>query len=267
MFSTAFTYMAVSVVFDPDAEAFIIAAGITSTSEQIAINNLVIGMKSFGLWNLMKAVYPFAGSTASSHKWNLKDPRDLNAAYRLTFFGGWTHASTGATPNGTNGYAETHLNPSTHLSTNSTHLSIYLTTNNAPIVPAADPIEIGSYESPTQALLLQQGLATTINTRNLGAVVSGAQTNRLGLGITSKTSATVTTVYKNGVSVASGNSAGSLPTFSIWIGNGNLNPTYPNGWTNNTFVFASIGSSLTSTNASNLYTLVQAYQTALSRQV
>jgi hypothetical protein len=264
MFSTAFSFMN---RLDPNAQAFITAAGITSTSEQNAINGLVIGLKSFGLWNLMKAVYPFAGSTATTHKWNLKDPRDLDAAYRLTFFGGWTHGSTGATPNGTNGYAETHLTPSTHLSTNSTHLSIYLSTNNASIVPSADPIEIGAFNSTTQALLLQQGYATTINTRNLGAVVSGAQTNRLGLGITSKTSATVTTVYKNGVSVASGNSGGSLPTFEIWIGNANLPTTYAQGWTNNTFVFSSIGSSLTSTDASNLYTLVQAYQTALSRQV
>ena len=54
----------------------------------------------------MKALYPFVGGTATSHKFNLKDPRDLDAAFRLQFNGGWTHNSNGVTPNGTNGYAD-----------------------------------------------------------------------------------------------------------------------------------------------------------------
>ena len=31
----------------------------------------------------MKAIYPFVGGTATTHKFNLKDPADINAAFRL----------------------------------------------------------------------------------------------------------------------------------------------------------------------------------------
>jgi hypothetical protein len=93
------------VVYDTNALAFITAAGITDSIQQSAINTLVVGMKADGLWALMQVIYPFIGSTASAHKWNLKDPRDLDAAYRLTFYGGWTHSNTGITANGTNAYA------------------------------------------------------------------------------------------------------------------------------------------------------------------
>ena len=44
--------------FDANAQAFISAAGITNPTQQNAINQLVIDLKTYGLWNKMKAVYP-----------------------------------------------------------------------------------------------------------------------------------------------------------------------------------------------------------------
>ena len=96
---------------DPDAQAFITAASITDPTQQSAINQLVVDLKGYGVWTKMKALYPFCGSTASQHKWNLKDPRDLDAAFRLVFNGGWTHSVNGALPNGTNAFANTYFNP------------------------------------------------------------------------------------------------------------------------------------------------------------
>ena len=100
-------------IFDADAQAFITAAGITDNTQKSAVNKLTVDTKAAGIWVKSKAIYPFVGGTASSHKWNLKDPQDTNAAFRLTFTGGWTHSSTGALPNGTNGYANTFFNLST----------------------------------------------------------------------------------------------------------------------------------------------------------
>ena len=68
---------------DADAQAFITAAGITDSTQQSAIDTLVKQLKGYGIWSKMKAVYPFVGGTATTHKYNLKDPRDLNAAFRL----------------------------------------------------------------------------------------------------------------------------------------------------------------------------------------
>jgi len=117
------------VSFDPDAQAFITAAAITNPIQQNAINQLVLDLKAYSIWTKFKALYPFVGGTATTHKYNLKNPLDTNAAFRLVFNGGWTHSANGALSNGTNGYADTFLNPSISLSQNSTNLSYYSRTN------------------------------------------------------------------------------------------------------------------------------------------
>src|SRR5262245_27713895 len=94
------------VVFDSDAQAFITAAGITDDTQEAALHTLVIAAKANGWWTKCFAIYPMVGGSASSHKYNLKDPQDTNGAYRLDFQGGWSHTSSGADPNGTTGYAD-----------------------------------------------------------------------------------------------------------------------------------------------------------------
>ena len=135
--------------FDPDASAFITAAGITDQTQKTAINQLVIDLKSGGLWNKMKAIYPFVGGTASAHKFNLKDPRDLDAAFRLSFNGGWTHSATGALPNGANATANTYAKPSDIATQDSIHLSYYSRTDTGRQLQ----VEMG-VETPYYAYLL-----------------------------------------------------------------------------------------------------------------
>ena len=88
---------------------------ISDSTIETALCNLVEGMKSDGIWTKMKAIYPFVGGTADTHKYNLKDPRDLDAAFRITWAGGVTHASTGVKGNGTSGYGDTKWAASVHL--------------------------------------------------------------------------------------------------------------------------------------------------------
>ena len=102
----------VFAAFDADAQAFITAAGLTNPTQQRAVNTLVLSLKANNIWTKMRAIYPFVGGTASTHKWNLKNPLDTNAAFRLVFFGGMTHSANGIQGNGTNSYANTFLNPS-----------------------------------------------------------------------------------------------------------------------------------------------------------
>ena len=76
---------------DPDAQAFLTAAAITDPTITSAIDTLVVQLKADSIWSKMKALYPFVGGTASTHKYNLKNPLDTDAAFRLVFNGGWTH--------------------------------------------------------------------------------------------------------------------------------------------------------------------------------
>ncbi len=112
---------AVAIVYDADAQLFFdaeTAAGVTLTTTQTdAVNQLVIDLKAASIWTKMKAIYPIVGGTATAHKFNLKNPLDTNAAFRLVFFGGVTHSSSGFFGNGTNAYADTFLIPGTNFST------------------------------------------------------------------------------------------------------------------------------------------------------
>ena len=146
------SYVSAGVSNDADAQAFIDAAGITDATQQSAINTLVTDLKGYGIWTKMKAIYPFVGGTSSTHKWNLKDPRDLDAAFRLVFAGGITHSSTGALWNGTNGYANTYLSPATSLTTSSGHFSYYSRSN---------PANAAQYEMGTSEVI--GGLAVRFN--------------------------------------------------------------------------------------------------------
>jgi hypothetical protein len=126
---------------DTDSQAFLNATSITDTTISTAINNLVIDLKDAGLWNLMDAIYPMVGGTSTTHKFNLKNPADTDAAFRLNFQGGWTHDSSGAKPDGVSGtYADTFAVPNTLFTTTDGSFSYYSFTNNA----AADDVEIGA---------------------------------------------------------------------------------------------------------------------------
>ncbi len=117
--------------YDTDAEAFITSASLTDVTQKAAVNTLVNDLKRFGLWTKIKAFYPFVGGNATSHKFNLKDPRDSNDAYRLTFSGGWTHSSMGIKGNNSNTVANTNLSLRTVFGATSTEhsLGIYINEN------------------------------------------------------------------------------------------------------------------------------------------
>lgn len=91
------------------ADAFLLATGITDPTITAAINTLVNDLIGYGIWNKIFAIYPFVGGTATTHKFNLKDPQDTNAAFRLVFSGGITHNASGVTGNGVNGSYNTNF--------------------------------------------------------------------------------------------------------------------------------------------------------------
>jgi len=109
--------------YDENALAFIIAANITNSSQKQAVNYLCVALKQLGLWNGAKAIYPYVGGTESQHKFNLKDPRDLDAAYRITWSGTLSHDSNGVTY--TNGIGETYLNALSVFGTNYPYVANY----------------------------------------------------------------------------------------------------------------------------------------------
>ena len=112
-----------------DAQAFITAASITDSTQQNAIIQLVTDLKTANIWSKMRAIYPFVGGTASSHRFNLKDPRQVSGAFYITFYGGGTHSLNGYQPDGATAYGNTSFIANNHLTNSSGHISIYSRTN------------------------------------------------------------------------------------------------------------------------------------------
>jgi hypothetical protein len=255
-------------ITDGDALSFVNAANISNETQQSAINTLVTDLKGAGLWSKMKAIYPFVGGTAASHKWNLKDPRDVDAAFRLTFSGGWTHSSTGADPNGTNAYSNTFLVPNTSLTNTSTHLSIYLREDSNGLY-----FDIGSAQVDSSRIM-------DIYARYLGNAlgdsgnytisrISVAVANSLGFYNVKRTANNNLKLFKNGIEIGSNTSTDTtlLPTANVYISAALPGDTNVQQYSPREVAFATIGDGLTDTDAANLYTIVQKYQTTLGRQV
>jgi hypothetical protein len=252
-----------TIPFDPNAQAFIDAAAITDPTQQSAINSLVIGLKADGLWTSMYAIYPFVGGTASTHKWNLKDPRDLNAAYRLVFNGGWVHSSTGVTPNGINGYADTYFDG------NVGAIGNYHRVTPFAMGTKVDFWEGGDYPVYNQPFIQLIGNGGTIqNSQNFENTMNPA-----GSGPFSHvTYDTQQRLYVNGNLVNSAafyDGPPSAPSgYPVWVGGRNDNSRYGSPYFGlGTSSFSFISNTLNSTESTNLYNRVQAFQTALNRQV
>ena len=261
---------------DGDARAFVSAAGITNSVQMRAIDNLVTSLKSAGIWTKMKAIYPFVGGTANSHKFNLKDPRDLDAAYRLVFSGGWTHTSTGALPNGTTGYADTKLIPSSAISNqSSSHLSLYSNTNSFPTVNATIKANGGYTFSPLKGLQIgywKRGSGQNTYYFQIGGgteiLVDTATPTSQGFLLGSRTSSTASKLYQNNNTLGSSSTltTDGLPSAVMYLGARNGNSIIEQ-YHNLNHQFTSIGDGLTDAEATAFYNAVQTYQTALGRAV
>jgi len=256
-----------AAAFDADAQAFFTAASITDSTQKSAVNQLVLDLKSYNIWSKMKAIYPIVGGSAATHKWNLKDPRDLNAAYRLLFTTGWTHSSTGMLPNGTSAYAQTSLNGTTALTANNSHVSFYSRTNsdNIGMDFGNTANAFGSITRSANALIsdfLGNGSQFSASPDRL----QPANTSSNAFFIFSSTSTNIK-IYKNNTTLVSKGSAtaSAYPNTEILLSYGTTSGA--NRYSNRELSFASIGDGLSDAEASNFRTAVQAYQTTLSRNV
>lgn len=254
-----------AIVFDTDAQAFITATGITDSTQQNAINTLVLDLKGYSIWTKFKAIYPFVGGTATTHKYNLKDPRDLDAAFRLSFIGGWTHASTGVSANGTTGYADTFVVPNVDLTLNGAGVSYYARETKAGSVYFKNGPIMGAGTGTSELGFFVDYNDNKDYFANNNAESTGTQLlNTTGLFHNTRIVSTGYKVYRNGVVRYTQNSASVNRTASkIFIAK-------LNGYGDLTEVecaFSAIDTGLTDTESANFYTAVQAFQTSLARQV
>jgi len=212
---------------DSDAQAFLTAASITNIVQQKAVNDLVIALKGYSIWNKMKA---------------------------------------GMLPNGTSDYANTSLNSLTNLTSTSNHLSFYSRSTSVGL-----ECEIGNADTVTQKFF-QLRAASNFASGGAGTAVNFTTTlDAKGFWIGSKRADNDREVYLNGISQSTITTNDTTVLFNgnVYISARNQASSSPPTalYSTKQCAFASIGDGLTDTEAANFYTAVQAFQTALGRQV
>lgn len=231
-----------NVEWDADAVAFMTATGIpnnntlyhpstvyaiTGKKLWILINEHVKELKgrgrintSYNLWSKCKAIYPVIGNTAAMQKWNLKDARDLDVAFRLTYVtptGGHVHDGRGLFASGTS-YALTQLNPSIDLLLDDVHISHYV----VPITSGGNwstAYEMGVFANGTNNGLFKRSRAN--NDPDLGtdnAVNSNLNSDFITKGrytILFRTAAATQKHCRDGVVTSSARTSGALANINF----------------------------------------------------
>jgi len=268
IYEAPFTYEAEATAF------FAVNTGLT-TPQKDAVNDLVLELKAIG-WSKFQAIYPMIGGTADAHKWNLVNPVNSDAAFRLQFFGTWSHDASGADPDGSTAYANTFfhplernpgITPADLSNINSFHFSYYSGENTAPgassdrvlfgYVGGADNIVWDNFN--TSGKYIQHGDAITTNLTS--------QTVFNGLSTISRSSQTSSKAYFGASQVGSTVTTSrnqTTTTQSIYLGAQN-NAGTARWFGNYKCQFFSCGPSLSDAEVSALNTAVTNFQTALSR--
>ena len=252
---------------DPDAQAFITAAAITNPTQQAAINTLVVDLKGYSIWTKMKAVYPYVGGTATTHKFNLKNPLDTNAAFRILWSGDVTHSSNGVQFGGVNGYGVTNYNVSLNNTADNISAGVYLRTNS--IVAAPSFSAIGSSFSGIElwAKNTDNNTYYAVNSDILSGNGNFVSDTR-GMFVVSKLAVNQKVIYRNGIQLSSNIyvAANLSPNFIVHVGARNIQGVISN-YDSRQHAFQYIGDTLTAAEVGNLTTAVQAFQTTLGRSI
>lgn len=204
---------------------------------------------------------------SNQFKYNLVNPVDSDAAFRLVFNGGWTHSANGATPNGTNGYADTYLIPSTSLTAHNIHLSYYSRTNSA--VAASNTMGSASSEYCRLVVRRTSDIAFNIISDATVGLSQYTVTDSRGLFVANAPSINTRKFYQNGVAktpvsqTTLGTNGLSTNKIVLAANNNGVILEYDNKQT----AFASIGDGLLDAEATALYNRVQNFQLALNRAV
>lgn len=251
-----------TINIDSNAKKLIDSASITDDVQKSALNTLVRELKDSLIWDSLVAIYPFIGGTESSHKWNLKNVSNTDAAHRIVFSGTWTHNSSGADPNGVNAYANTYYAPSLHAISTSRHMAFY----------SGEDVGTGRDMGATNGPLWGDNMhieyidgsgGGQLGSSGFGLASAGVSS---GFFVLSRVNNTDARGYKNGsLYLTNSGSNVYLPTFYVYIGNINAGGSPGTLYSSRRVSFASLGKGLTADQIRAYNTIVEKYNDALSR--
>jgi len=269
--------------YDPDALTYLSAVsangGTLDATISAATNTLFTDLKSNGLYNKIKIMYPYLGGVANSNKLNAKNP---NGAYDLNFVGSFTHNYSGSSANNDVSYASTNYfasSPTDNL--NSNHFSLYIGTTGRTYTGGAVYImEFGNMDAlyNTNFFGVLLGVEYIVDggqsyfgnmTSSLVVINQATMSASTGFIGSSRTSTSNWFAYKNNTQIAtdSSNRTQNFPTNSLG------NPLYVPAFAGNIISsqrrhqFATFGDGLTTGEMSTLQNIINTFQTSIGRNL
>jgi hypothetical protein len=202
------------------------------------------------------------GSMLDQMKFNLRNPADTDAAFRLTYSGSWNGGYSGVKPDGTTAYGNAFIKNNA-MGSSSIHLSAYSRTNPA----GSDGVVIGNSTSYYNLLRLKDSSNNFRGGINANTLNTVSNSNSTGYYIGLRTSTTTNKFFKNNTLL--GTLTDNVLVDSndpIYLGAAHRtgNPIF---YDNKEIAIATIGDGLTDYEAKALYWIVQKFQTTLGRQV
>ena len=259
--------------FTAEASTFFTATGITDPTQKNAIDYLVKQLKANNLYSKFSVLYPFVGGSADTHKFNLINPVDSDAAFRIAWSGSVTHNANGIKSNGTNGYGDTKYNPvAASASLTSFSMGAY---KKGTETAATSRVIIGNQDIPSNNISILGWISS--GTTEAGGIGSASILEYAPpVGTPNAQSDGVITINSSGSRVAqlwvNGTKKGTTNTgtanFSnraLYVLANNGNGTIISYALNTVISFLYISSGLSDAEMATLHTIVTAYETMLGR--
>lgn len=257
-------------IYDADAQDFfnrvVSNGGTISDSTKNAVNTFVLASKSNNYWSKINRINLFCGDNLNACLVPLKIGGGSNTETNNNFVAGDYSESAGLTGNGSTKYLNTGLNASVTLTAHDTHQSVYNRSSTASqsVNGSQDGTDRFSIDCPWSDGKVSDDQYDQTNGR---VQTSSAIGTPFGFIIGTRTASNSHVIYRNGSSIASNTSSGgAIPNQNYYVFAQN-NAGSASWYSNYIFAAYSIGLGLTSTDVSNLNTDMQAFQTALSRNV
>ena len=246
--------------------AVIAGGGTLDSTSSGATYQLFYDLFNYGLWDKLYSFYPLLGGNSSGGQAvNGKTPGTRN----ITFNGGLTFSTNGVVSNGSTGYGDLNSNPNSIGGLDDFHMSFYSRTN---IQVSTSQFDMGVYSDPNQRTQVNarstlDDMRGVVNAQTQGTF---SNSDSQGLFTITRRSSTDTEYYRNSTSLGNSSvTSTARPNGDLflaarnWINGGGLveSPT------TRQYAFVTIGTTLTDSEVSNLYTTIQNFQTTLGRQV
>lgn len=189
--------------------------------DTLIANGTIHATDTSGASDLIDALYLFDMGSANATKFNVLRPVDTDAAFRITYGGGWTYSSNGATPNGSTGYANTHYNPSTQATIDGFSFWDYSRTDDK-----SGTQVYGCYDSSLGKFAQRNYSNENMFTGDIAALLTYSRTTTQRLFFHTRRSNSDSESYQDGTSIGTnGSGSNSLPNEDFYYGARNMDGT------------------------------------------